>query len=360
MTKKKIKKSWTSFEEAVRFLEQGLPPKSNAGFLGVDLNPEECSLLLIPVPWEATTSYGAGTSKGPKAMVQASHQLDTEDSYFGKIYRAGVTFAEFPTSIQTLNASAKRNAQSIIRSYEQGKKPNAKMTAAVNEASDQVNKLLYERSKSLLEKNKFVAVVGGDHACPFGLMKALGEKYPEGYSVVHFDAHHDLREAYEGFTYSHASIFFNVMEEVPAVKQLTQVGIRDFSADEKTYMKKLNSQGRGNCFYSREIFEKKANGQTFKSICDEIIGTLSERVYISFDIDGLDPWYCPSTGTPVPGGLSYEEAVYFMEQLSKSGKKIIGFDLCEVAPGDDEWDANVGARFLYKLCGTLLRSQNKI
>ena len=103
----------------------------------------------------------------------------------------------------------------------------------------------------------------------------------------------------------------------------------------------------------------KAEGNTFKSIAASIVATLPENVYVSFDIDGLDPSYCPSTGTPVPGGLSFDEAVFILEELAQSGRRVVGFDLTEVAPGPDgsEWDANVGARLLYKLCGCLLRSQ---
>ena len=117
--------------------------------------------------------------------------------------------------------------------------------------------------------------------------------------------------------------------------------------------------GRGSCFYGRDIFRMKAEGRSFKSIADEIIATLPANVYVSFDIDGLDPSYCPSTGTPVPGGLSFDEAVYILEALAVSGRKVVGFDLTEVAPGADgsEWDANVGARLLYKLCGCLLKSR---
>jgi agmatinase len=147
------------------------------------------------------------------------------------------------------------------------------------------------------------------------------------------------------------------MKEYPAVTKLTQVGIRDYSRDERNIMTGLGT--RGACFYGRDIFRMKAEGETFKSVATEIISTLPDNVYVSFDIDGLDPSYCPSTGTPVPGGLSFDEAVYILEELAKSGRRVVGFDLTEVAPDPNggEWDANVGARILYKLCGCLLRSQ---
>ena len=147
------------------------------------------------------------------------------------------------------------------------------------------------------------------------------------------------------------------MTAYPHVTKITQVGIRDYSRDEREFMQNLGD--RGDCFYGRDLFRRKAEGETFKSVAADIVKNLPQNVYVSFDIDGLDPSYCPSTGTPVPGGLSFEEACYILEELASSGRRVVGFDLTEVAPAEDggEWDANVGARLLYKLCGCLLRSQ---
>lgn len=347
---------YMKFEEAMADLEQGLPPAEGAGFLGVSLNPDDAKLVIVPVPWEATTSYGAGTSDGPDAMVPASHQLDMEDQAFGKAFRAGISVVEEDPLIRSLNKKAKEAAQQAIIACER-RSEDRQALGFVNECSAKVNESVYVSAQTWLKRNKFVAVLGGDHSSPQGLIRALSENYKEGFGILHFDAHHDLRKAYEGFTYSHASIFYNVMTEYPNIKKLTQVGIRDYSRDEKAFMEALGP--RGSCFYGRDLFRMKAEGETFKSISTEIISTLPEHVYISFDIDGLDPSYCPSTGTPVPGGLSFDEATYILEELVRSGRRVIGFDLTEVAPDPNggEWDANVGARLLYKLCGSLLRSQ---
>lgn len=347
---------YMKFEDAMAELEQGLPPAAEAGLLGVSINPEDAKLVLIPVHWEATTSYGAGTSKGPDVIVPASHQLDMEDAAFGKAFRAGITVLPEDVTIRNLNDKAKQSAQRVIAACEERREAPDDLRF-VNECSAKVNDSVYQMAKHWLGKGKFVAVLGGDHSSPQGLIKALAETVSGGFGVLHFDAHHDLRDAYEGFKFSHASIFYNVMTSYDAVTKLTQVGIRDYSRDEKTFMDNLGR--RGTCFYGRDIFRMKAEGATFKSIATEIISTLPQNVYVSFDIDGLDPSYCPSTGTPVPGGLSYDEATYILEELARSGRRVVGFDLTEVAPGPDgdEWDANVGARMLYKLCGCLLRSQ---
>ena len=232
--------------------------------------------------------------------------------------------------------------------------------AKVNAFGQGVNEHVARLAQEHLQHGRLVGVVGGDHSCPLGLIKALGEHHADGFGILHVDAHYDLRRAYEGFTYSHASIMYNVMETVPAVRSLVQIGIRDYSAEEHAYAKRLAH--RGAQFPASGLFRMKAEGGSWASITRAIIAELPQKVYISFDIDGLDPALCPSTGTPVPGGLSYEEAVFLLEQLAASGRTIIGFDLCEVAPGadGDEWDANVGARMLYKLCGATLFSNRKI
>ena len=352
-------KDYTRFETAMADLEGGLPAARDAGFLGVKLDPLDCKLVLIPVPWEATTSYGGGTSLGPEVMIPASHQLDLEDAAFGKAFRAGICVLPEDPRIRTLNATARETALNVIHAVEAREQPQERQLEVVNKASQAVNDSVYHTAKKWLELGKFVGVVGGDHASPQGLLRALAETGKGDFGVLHFDAHHDLRIAYEGFTFSHASIFYNVMSTYPQVSKLTQVGIRDYSRDERNYMEGLGARGR--CFYGRDIFRFKAEGRTFKSVAKEIVDSLPQQIYVSFDIDGLDPSYCPSTGTPVPGGLSFDEACFILEELATSGKKVIGFDLCEVAPGaeGDEWDANVGARLLYKLCGCLLRSQGQ-
>jgi agmatinase len=202
-----------------------------------------------------------------------------------------------------------------------------------------------------MDQNKIVALLGGDHSTPLGLMQALAEKH-SSFGILHIDAHADLREAYEGFEYSHASIMFNAIK-IPQITHLVQVGIRDYCEAE---LRLIKSDNRISAFFDRDIKHRQFEGTTWASICDQIIDVLPKKVYLSFDIDGLDPKLCPNTGTPVPGGLELEQSIYLVEKLVYSGRTIIGFDLNEVAPGKDEWDANVGARLLYRLANMCLVS----
>jgi agmatinase len=345
--------AWEFLKDVLSRLEQGMPPPPWAGFLGASPRPEDCSLVLIPVPWDATVSYGTGTAGGPEAMIGASHQLDLEDGFFDRPYRAGITMLPEDREISSLNQKSREKATKIIETVEPHDEFDSDLKF-VNEASNRVNDRVTTYAREQLRAGRLVGIVGGDHSCPYGLIKALAEQHKEGFGILHVDAHHDLRVAYEGFTHSHASIMHNVLKDFPALS-IVQVGIRDYSRDEAEHARKLGSRCR--VFYNNQIFRRKAKGESWQKLTRDMIEGLPQKVYVSFDIDGMDPTYCPSTGTPVPGGLSYDEAVYLLEELSVSGRTIVGFDLCEVVPGKgSEWDANVGARILYKLCGATLHS----
>jgi agmatinase len=223
----------------------------------------------------------------------------------------------------------------------------------VNEGSYFLNNWVYQQTKSLLDKNKLVALLGGDHSTPLGFMKAIGEKHGE-FGILQIDAHCDLRQGYEGFVYSHASIMYNALREIPGLQKLVQVGIRDYSQGEHEFIEE--NKGRIRTYFDREIRERQYEGETFRQLAEEIIDQLPQKIYISFDIDGLDPKLCPNTGTPVQGGFETEQVFYLFKKIIQAGKQIIGFDLSEVSTSENGWDANVGARVLFKLCNLMVAS----
>jgi agmatinase len=216
---------------------------------------------------------------------------------------------------------------------------------------------VYEHTKKLMEDGKLVGLLGGDHSTPFGYIKALSEKYTD-FGILQIDAHADLRNCYEDFNYSHASIMRNVLAEIPQVSRLVQVGVRDYCDEEWEYIKESNF--RVVTYFDRNIKERQFEGESWKSIVNDIVDHLPQNVYISFDIDGLDRKLCPNTGTPVTGGFETEQIFYLFKQVIKSGRKIIGFDLNEVGVSQNEWDENVGARVLYKLSNILLHSNSVV
>jgi agmatinase len=276
-------------------------------------------------------------------------QIDLYDQSVQDAWRVKIGTLPLDDSIEKKNKKMRKIAEQIISHLEEGGDLSEvdDILAEVNEASEELNKSVYLMCKEQVERGRITAVLGGDHSVPLGNMRAVSEKY-EDFGILHIDAHADLREAYEGFKYSHASILYNALNEITQISQLTQIGVRDFCQEEADI---INTDPRIRCFTDMELKRNSFEGKTWKRQCEEIIATLPQNIYISFDIDGLSPDLCPNTGTPVPGGLSFREMDYLLNMIATSNRRIIGFDLCEVSPGkESDWDANVGARVLFKLC----------
>ncbi|HEY8713384.1 MAG TPA: agmatinase family protein [Thermoanaerobaculia bacterium] len=325
-----------------------------SGIYGLPFTPDAARVVVVPVPFEATTSYGGGTSRGPAAVLEASKQVDLFDRDTGRPYAAGIAMLDIPKKIERWNRQGKTIAALVIERGGAVDKKTRSAAEKVNAISEKMNEWVYTTTRSLLDDNRMPVILGGDHSVPFGAMRAYAERYPD-MGILHLDAHADLRDAYEGFTWSHASIFHNVITRLPNVSRLVQVGVRDLGQAESRMIEK--SKGRIVTFFDPDLAVAKEEGTPFARIADDIVAKLPDDVYLSWDIDGLDPTLCPGTGTPVPGGLSWNEAIGLLRAIKRAGKRIIGLDLCEVSPGDTEWDANVGARLLYKMIGFALLTQ---
>ena len=330
---------------------------SDFGIFGIPLSEAESKLVLLPVPWEVTTSYGRGASNGPRIIREASAQIDLFDFETKNAYEAGYFMKEISTDWMNENLKYKELAQKVIALRTERSEDFAqinKLVAEVNLASSRLTSWVYEETKKILAAGKLFGLVGGDHSTPLGAIKAICEKHAvNGRSevgILHLDAHSDTRKSYQGFEQSHASIMHNVMHLPVSPKKLVQVGIRDFCEEEYNF---VTTHANIKTFFDIGLKQRLLKGESWASVAADIIQELPKKVYISFDIDGLDPRYCPSTGTPVIGGLSTDEVFFLFNLLAQSGRQIVGFDLNEVSPGeaqDSEWDGNVGARMLYKLC----------
>ncbi|MFT3771283.1 MAG: agmatinase family protein [Minicystis sp.] len=333
-------------------------PAIGGGIYGLPHTPEEARVVLVPVPWEPTTSYRRGTARGPAAILHASRQVDLFDIQTGRPYEAGIAMLDVDPDIAAWNAEACAAAEPVIQKGGDvtGDADLEARLARVNALSEKLNERVESITRTWMDRGKIVGLIGGDHATPFGSIAAHAARFP-GLGVLHLDAHADLRDAYEGFTYSHASIMHNVSERIPGVDRIVQIGIRDLSEEEHAYMQA--SGGRISALFDADLARRTFEGEPFGKIARQAIARLPKHVYLSFDIDGLDPAFCPHTGTPVPGGLSFQQIAALLAYVEESGRTIVGFDLNEVAPGPDgdEWDGNVGARLLYKMIGFTLRSQ---
>ena len=330
----------------------------NNNIFGLPFSEEDARLVILPIPWEVTVSFGSGTARSAEQIMRASLQVDLFDPDFPNGWQEGFYMKEPDRKVLLKSDYLRKEAELYIDYISKGDVVEnnqfmCKTLKEVNEGGYFLNNWVYQQTKSLLDKNKLVALLGGDHSTPLGFMKAIAEKHGD-FGVLQIDAHCDLREGYEGFVYSHASIMFNALKEIGSLQKLVQVGIRDYSQGEHEYIKQ--NDGRIRTYFDREIRERQFEGESFRQIVDEIINQLPQKIYISFDIDGLDPKLCPNTGTPVQGGFETEQVFYIFNKVLKAGKQIIGFDLSEVSTSENGWDANVGARVLFKLCNLMVAS----
>ena len=181
----------------LQHLRAGNPPAADAGFYGASIDYDDAQIVLLPVPFEATTSYGGGAALGPTAIRKASHQMDLLDPSFGEPYLVGIGAYDEGREFLEINHEAQLRARRVIESWEAQTPFLQEDLHFVNEASSSVNELVYHRSKKILSDGKLAAVLGGDHSVPLGFLKALGERYQD-FGILHIDAHHDLRVAYEG------------------------------------------------------------------------------------------------------------------------------------------------------------------
>lgn len=316
--------------------------------------------MILPIPWEVTVSCTAGTARSSEHVFKASLQVDLFDADYKDMWKKGIFMRSMDKKILMKSDYLRKEAELYIDYITKGGivEKNSFMCKSlkdINEGGIFLNDWVYQHTKQLLDKNKLVGLLGGDHSTPLGFFKAIAEKYGD-FGMLQIDAHCDLRKSYEGFKYSHASVMYNALTEIPEITKLVQLGVRDFCDEEWEYV--CNSNYRIITYLDKDIKERLYEGQTWKHIVDELVHHLPQQVFISFDIDGLDPKLCPNTGTPVQGGFETEQIFYLIKKIRQSGRKIIGFDLNEIGVGEYEWDSNVGARVLYKLCNVLLASNN--
>jgi agmatinase len=317
-------------------------PGLDGHLFGLPFTVHEARVVIVPIPWEATVSYGGGTGDGPQAVLAASRQVDFFVRDIPDAWKMGIAMLPIPMEIRT---ESERIKSLIDQLSAHNQEPDSSLLSPkVNEALESLTIYVKKTTQTLLRQGKLVGILGGDHSSPLGFIRSLSEVH-DRFGILQIDAHADLRKNYQGFAQSHASIMYNALKTA-AVSRLVQVGIRDLCDEEVQTMSR--GMGRVKTFFDDDLKDAMSRGVSWDTLCQNIIKDLPDKVYISFDIDGLDPKLCPNTGTPVPGGLEFYQVVSLLKSLATSGKTIIGFDLCEVAPR--EWDANVGSRILWQLC----------
>jgi agmatinase len=271
----------------------------NFGGEEVVYNYQESAIVILPVPYDRTSTWIKGADKGPEAIMQASINLEFYD-------------------IET-DSEAHRNGIFTLEPLEEKSTPEALVNS------------VYEKIKFLLSEKKFPVIVGGNHTVTIGSVKAFAESY-ESLSILQLDAHSDLRQEYEGSAYNHACVMARAREIAPVV----QVGIRSMSAEELPFADNNNIYPSHNLYHDKSLYNKA-------------LASLNENVYITIDLDVFDPSLMPSTGTPEPGGPDYYELMHFLRDVAAS-RNIVGFDVVELCPSPtNKMPDFVAAKVIYQL-----------
>ncbi|MES2431494.1 MAG: arginase family protein [Bacteroidota bacterium] len=332
----------------------------NNNIFGLPSTKEDAKLVILPVPWEVTVSRHEGTARAPEHIFRTSLLVELFDTTLKDEWRKGYHMLQPDRKILLKSDYLRKEAELYINYITDGgilteNKFMCKTIREINEGSLMLNTWVHDQTTTLLDNDKIVGLLGGDLSTSFGYYKALAEKHGD-FGILQIDAHCSMRKAYEGFFYSHASAMYNAVEQIPEIKKIVQVGIRDFCEAEWDYIN--NSEGKIKTFLDVTIKNRFAEGETWKQVAEEIVSHLPEKVIFSYDIDGLDPKLCPNTSTPVYGGFEATQIFYLFHLVLKSGRKIIGFNLNEIGISRDEWDEKVGARVLFDLCNLLMASNS--
>jgi agmatinase len=290
--------------------------KIDKNFLGIEekySNFGNSKVVILPVPYEATTSYGKGTSKGPEAILKASHFVE----FFDEELNRELCFEKGICTVREMNFKNKKGKPALD--------------------------LIYDKIKSLISYNKFIVSLGGEHTISTATIKAHFD-YFRNLSILHFDAHSDLRDEYENTKYSHACFAARIAE---FTKDIVQVGIRAQCKEEYEFIKKNKIK----TFYAFEIRNNKYGNRW----AQKIINCLKKNVYITFDVDFLDPSIMSSTGTPEPDGFFWTETINFMKELSKV-RNVVGFDVVELSPvKHNSFPDFLTAKLIYKMLNYFIK-----
>ncbi|MGJ8738457.1 agmatinase [Zobellia laminariae] len=273
--------------------------KNYAGIPDKFAQLETAKVILIPVPYDGTSTWGKGADKGPQAFLEASENMELYDIETNtEVYEQGIHLAEAITE-------------------------NSSPEAVVN--------AVHKRTKKYIKRNKFVTLFGGEHSISIGTIRAFNECF-DNLTVLQIDAHADLRESYEGTKYNHAC----AVHEASQTTNLIQVGIRSMDAIEKTFMDEEKT------FFAHDMAQDEY-------WMDKVIEAMTDNVLITFDLDAFDPSIMPSTGTPEPGGLLWYETLEFLKQVFEE-KNVVGFDIVELCPNSSEKSSDfLAAKLYYKM-----------
>lgn len=331
-------------------------------YFGVPSSPEQSQLVLVSVPWDATAPAGAVASYAPDAIIEVSARMDPYDPISPDEWKNGFATDDVDYTLQDRSQLLRSDVEKL-RSYAasggsiMGQLADdyyARRQRRVDDGCRDMVASVRAVSAGWLRQGKVVGLVGGDHSTPQGLIEALAAREP-GIGILHMDARCRLKARCEGFEYSCESLMYNVLKNVEGIGRVVQVSQRDFSATEHRVARESE---RIALYDTDRLASMRFDGASWREVCDAIVSELPSTVYVDFDISALSIENCPHSPYAAPGGLRFDEALYMINRVVESGRRIAGFDVAGVVPKVEDYvDAAVAARMLYRLCGMALRSQ---
>lgn len=326
-------------------------------YFGEMTMPEDADIVIVSAPWSVTADFGRGATYTPDAIIDQSLEKELYDVVSGISIEGRIATAEIDYHIQECSEQLGHDAERVVRAKADkdslvGDYVSRKIDN-VNEGFAYMHSSVYKQVKHWASQNKRVAVVGGDHSVAFGAVKALAEECGE-MGVLFIDAHADFGEG-EVFKYSHRTIARDIVEQIPNVTKLVQIGVRDLDRAE---VEAIDANDKVDVFYAEKVAQRRFEGASWGELCREFVAKLPQKVYISLDIDALKIEFCNNTNAPTPGGMTFDEVVYLVNCVVASGRDIVGFDISEIVTSlDEKMDAIVGVRLLVKLSVAALRGR---
>ncbi len=340
--------------EKLKYFDPSGVGNTSNNIFGLPFEVSESKLVFIPVPWDVTVTNHAGTSKGPMSIFQNSFQIDLYDPLVPNAWKEGIAMEAIDPVTASRNTEVRKKSERVIRYLESGadledNQQIMHLTEHVNQTCDSLMLEIEKKCLQYIENGQIPFIVGGDHSVSLGLIRALALQ--ESFGILQIDAHADMRVAYQGFEHSHASIMHHALN-TEGVSQIVQVGIRELCNEEIQTISMNHKTVK--TFFDHDLHQRMYEGEVWGEICHDIIDKLPDNIYVTFDVDGLEPACCPGTGTPVPGGLSYNHVMHLLGTAFNAGKRFIGADLVETGP--TKLDGIISSRILYRLAGMMIKS----
>ena len=329
----------------------------SSSIFGLPSPLEEARVVVVPVPWDVTSTSHGGLVDGPQTLIDASPLVPLWDEEHGDIWKMGIAMLDIPEDLYDESQRLRPLAQLALQFQEGGDDDRSDefLKSQLDHINEQCSKMVTavrESTSRFVSAGQKVIVVGGDNSTGLGLLQALAAR-EESFGILHIDAHKNLQISPDGFDHSPSAAIHNALE-IEKVEKVVQVGIRNFTEEESERYR--TDKERLTAYTDRYLKKAQFEGHTWDHLCTDILDSLPDRIYLSLDLDGL----CPEeAGHAHPGGLTYSQTAYLIDQLHERGLEVIGADLTGITRKYQSTAGSLAAHLLYRICN-LFREEGQL